>query len=357
MSAGELGFPAAPIEGWLAERLGASKVSITGHRRPSSGFSADTIFLDLSVDGDDRRVVMRVQSDQPPIYPVQVPKGPIEIEIQYRIMHALGQAATVPIAEMIGFEPDRSLIGHEFFVMGFRGGVVPIESPPYTKEGFFLDATPEARTSLIRNGLSQLAKVHQLDWRDAGLEWLTPGNVMPNAAHQLNVWERYMRNELRGREHPLFEEALAWLRNHPALESPAGLCWGDPRPGNVIWNEQSGSYVPICLTDFEAASIAPPEIDLGWWLMFDRTMHECCGITERLPGDPTREAQRAMYEAAIGRTVGDTLYWEIHAATRYTAIVVRVMNRAVDLGHMPATHTIWLTNPATQALEQLLALR
>jgi hypothetical protein len=45
----------------------------------------------------------------------------------------------------------------------------------------------------------------------------------------------------------------------------------------------------------------------------------------------------------------------LFAAYRYCAIVVRVMNRAVERGQLPANHTIWLDNPATTVLRQLLA--
>lgn len=187
------------------------------------------------------------------------------------------------------------------------------------------------------------------------------------------------------REHPLFEEAVAWLRAHKPEESAPGLCWGDPRPGNMIWQADNSVYRCLCVTDFEAASIAPPEVDFGWWLMFDRTMHECAvmgremfegrktgggvgeaadagpgaddGASARLPGDPTREEQRRIYERHAGREIGDTLYWEILAGARYAAIVVRVMNRAMDRGHMPKDQIIWLHNPATAALTQLMALR
>jgi aminoglycoside phosphotransferase (APT) family kinase protein len=108
------------------------------------------------------------------------------------------------------------------------------------------------------------------------------------------------------------------------------------------------------VTDFEAASIAPPELDLGWWLMFDRTMHEGAGVA-RPEGDPPREEQLRMYEAASGRSVPDVRWFEICAAARYCAIVVRVMNRAVDRGILAEDHTIWLENPAVTALEALLA--
>lgn len=49
--------------------------------------------------------------------------------------------------------------------------------------------------------------------------------------------------------------------------------------------------------------------------------------------------------------MGDTTFHEIFAATRYVAIVVRVMNRTVARGLMPADQTVWLNNPATVCLK------
>ena len=57
--------------------------------------------------------------------------------------------------------------------------------------------------------------------------------------------------------------------------------------------------------------------------MFDRWVHESLGA-DRLPGEPTRDEQRARYAELVGRDVGDTYFHEVFAATRYTAIVVRV---------------------------------
>ncbi len=298
----------------------------------------------------DERYVLRTESPEPPIYPVQVPGWAVEIELQYRVMDAVGRHSSVPIAPMIGFEPDPGVVGTQFFVMEYRGGQVPVEDPPYTTTGFFADAAPADRRRMIEGGLTTLARVHELDWRAAGLEWLVPPGVTPGIETQLALWERYARDELRDRVHPLMDQGFAWLRAREPVASPVGLCWGDPRPGNIIWND----FVPACLTDFEAASIAPPELDVGWWLMFDRTMHEWAGI-ERPEGDPTRDDQLRIYEAASGREIPDIRWWEICAATRYCAIVVRVMNRAVDRGLMPADQTIWLENPAVSALDALFA--
>jgi aminoglycoside phosphotransferase (APT) family kinase protein len=234
--------------------------------------------------------------------------------------------------------------------MGFLEGQVPVEDPPYTTAGFFLDLAPAARTAMIERGLATVARVHAVDWRGARLDFLVPAGTTPGLDVQLDLWEQYYRTELRDRVHPLADRAFAWLHAERPRCSEVGLCWGDPRPGNIIWRDAA----PICTTDYEAASIAPPELDVGWWLMFDRTMHEWAGI-ERPPGDPSRADQLRMYEAASGRAVPDVQWFEICAAARYCAIVVRVMNRAVDRGLMPEDHTIWLENPASAALESLLA--
>ena len=42
----------------------------------------------------------------------------------------------------------------------------------------------------------------------------------------------------------------------------AVLAWGDPRPGNIIWREGPDGAV-AAVTDFEAAAIAPPELDFA----------------------------------------------------------------------------------------------
>ena len=51
----------------------------------------------------------------------------------------------------------------------------------------------------------------------------------------------------------------------------------------------------------------------------------------------------------------DTYSYELVAAVRYAAIVVRVMNRLVGRGVLPADQIIWRENPAAEALKQLLA--
>ena len=342
------------LAAWLAERIGAERVEIVEFAAPRSGYSAETSVFRASVTiagaTTDQRFVLRKETPDPPVYPVQAPGlDAVEIAIQYRAMEAISAHTSAPIAPLVGYEDDVSVLGTQFFVMRHVAGEVPIENPMYTAQGFFFDAAPADRERLLRNGLRALAEVHRMDWTTAGLDWLVPTGVTPGTDRQMAVWEQYAEIELAGRHHPLLEQAFAWLHANQPDEPPLGFSWGDPRPGNIIWQD----FEIACLTDFEACSIAPAEHDLGWWLMFDRWSHETMGLP-RLEGEPTRAEQAAFYAECLGRPVGDPLWWEVFAAARYCAIVVRVMNRTVARGLMPADQTIWLDNPATTCLQQLM---
>jgi aminoglycoside phosphotransferase (APT) family kinase protein len=241
--------------------------------------------------------------------------------------------------------------------MGHVDGEVPVEDPPYPSAGFFVDGTAAERGTLIRSGLEVLAAVHRVDWRAVGLDWLLPTDgSTPGTAHQLGVWRDYAAAELDGRTFPELDDAFAWVADHAptGADEPIGLCWGDGRPGNVIFGPDRR---PICATDFEAACIASPDQDLGWWLMFDRTMHEHAmghERTDRPDGEPTRAEQAAHYASVTGRDPQGLDVHEVFAACRYSAIVVRVMNRLVDRGVFPADHTIWRENPAAACLIALV---
>ena len=353
MSAEEA-FDTERLEGWLTDRLGVESVAVELEGRPAGGFSAETLLVGATVVRDGasthERFVMRCETAEPAVYPQQSSLSMPEIEIQWRIMSALAERTDLPIAPMLAYDSTGTIIGTPFFVMGFVDGVVPIESPPYTVEGFFTAESPKHRTEMISNGLAAMARLHSLDIDTLDLDWLRSDGRPPGGRRLMDLWRSFGEFELGDRIHPDLARAWAWLEERLPADSGLGLCWGDPRPGNIIWRDRR----PACLTDFEAACIGPPEFDLGWWLMFDRTMHELAGV-ERLAGDPGRDEQRRLYFAHAGTTPLDTTAHEVFAAARYCVIVVRVMNRLDQRGLLPPDSTVWLDNPATECLRLYLA--
>lgn len=340
---------------WLLDRLeGATSVVIEDITAPRSGYSAETIVLSARVtsEGTGERVerfVLRQETPDPPVYPEQTEHTDTAILLQYQAMEAVAAASTVPIAPLLGYESDADLIGAPFFVMGHVDGDVPVENPIYTREGFFVEASPADRRTMVLDGLRILASIHRVDWQQAGMKWLVPDGATPGTGRSIDIWEDYARQALAGRKHPLIDQAFAWIRANQPVDPPLSLSWGDARPGNIIWRD----FRCACVTDWEAVGVAPAEHDLGWWLMFDRWSHETMGV-ERLPGEPTRAEQAAYYERCLGRDVEDIHFYEVFAAARYAGILVRVMNRRVDRGELSPDHTIWLENPVASCLADIL---
>jgi len=264
-----------PFRNWLAKEWPeVADLEVLPIESPKSGFSARTLMVPLRYRRDgqlcEERVVLRLENPEPAIYPQQAPGLDTEIDIQYRTMEALARAEVVPLAGLVGYEGDASVLGAPFYAMRFVKGEVPVENPIYTSDAFFFDACPRDRRKLIENGIRTMAAVHSLDWRAAGFDWLVPEGVEPSIERQVDLWEDYLRRELGTREHPIAERGIAYLRaNMPHGLEPA-LSWGDSRPGNIIWRD----FEPVCVTDFENVAVAPPEFDLGWWLMFDHWSHE-----------------------------------------------------------------------------------
>ena len=73
------------------------------------------------------------------------PPGSETIGVPASVMSAIDSHSRVPVAPIVGYEAESTVAGRPFFVMRFVDGEVPIESPLYTVEGFFTEATPEQR--------------------------------------------------------------------------------------------------------------------------------------------------------------------------------------------------------------------
>lgn len=338
------------LSGWLAQRQpDLGRPTLTALGKPGSGYSAENLVIGARWDkGSEEKLVLRRDTADRPIYPAQSPATTTGVLLQHSVMDALRRSGQVPVADSLGLELDPQVLGAPFFVMRHVAGDVPGESPPYTETGFFVDASPTQRARLLSEGLRALARVHETDPHDPGLAALNTPGVEHGAGRQLDIWEADLRGGLAGRSSPLINECLAWLHDQLPPPSPVVFSWGDSRPGNMIWQD----FQVACLTDFEGASLGPRELDVGWWLMFDRWMHEGSD-TARLAGEPDRSEQRGIYENESGTSIGGTMWYEIFSALRFATTVVQVMNRWVARGAVPEDQTVWRDNPATAVLADL----
>ncbi|MBK7170185.1 MAG: phosphotransferase [Gammaproteobacteria bacterium] len=138
------------------------------------------------------RYVARIALRMAPVYPRQTATAMASVDLQYRVMQAVGRGG-VPVPPLLGYEESTELLGAPFYVMGFVDGEVPKDNPIYTSEGFLVDGEPRQRYRAIDDGLSVLARLHAIDPGAAGLDWLAggansaaglPGRDLPALCHR-----------------------------------------------------------------------------------------------------------------------------------------------------------------------------
>lgn len=343
------------MEAWMRRQLPElENLEVHDFEMPAAGFSNETVFFSVSWSENNatnsRRYVARIETADGGIFPVQTPATAISVELQHRIMEAVAATGVAPVPPALPFEGDCSVLGRPFFVMEHVPGKIPTEVPRYTLEGYLVEeATPAERERMVRNGIEQMAALHSLNWREMGLDWLdASAEGKPSVALQLALHRDYTLRELAGREHPVMMRALDWLDTN-AREASVGLSWGDARLGNMIWQD----YKCVAILDWEAAALAPPEADIGWWVMFDRMSFDDM-YAPRMEGYPTREEMVAYWEELTGRRVSDILYWEIYSAMRFCAVFIKLGGRFVNLGLAPPDSTMAIQNLVTDALARLL---
>jgi aminoglycoside phosphotransferase (APT) family kinase protein len=339
---------AAALQSWFGDGAVVKDIDIPA----ATGFSNETIFFTLERGGTSERFVGRIEPPTGPLFPAQTDQCAVSVGVQYRAMETVARHG-VPMCPLVGYEGDTSVLGQPFFVMGFVEGVVPADVPRYSEAGFLVDeATPEQRRRMVTTGLEAMAKVHAIDWRTAGLEWLDgSGDGNPTQATQLALYRKFVTEQLAGRDHPVIMQALDWLDANDPQDERIGLSWGDCRLGNAIWRD----YEPVVVCDWEAAAICPTEADLGWWLMFDRMSFDDLGAT-RMEGFPTREEMVEIYQEASGREVRDPHYWEVFGAMRFCEVMIVLSDRMVAAGLVPEAMNMPVANQVSDALARLLGI-
>ncbi len=335
---------------WFAARLPeARKLELSELRGPSlTGFSSDTLMFDLCWEesGEKRRekLVARLEPIGERVFPHY------DLDLQFRAMQSL-ECTDVPVPRMRWQEKDAEVLGVPFYIMECIEGQIPPDTPTYHAEGWVTQLDPHQRASLWWSGLEVLARIHRLNWRTLGLDFLHQAESGPGSLErQLADYERFLAWAARGRRLPVSEAGLEWLkRNRPSEPEPSSLCWGDSRLGNMIFRD--GRCVAVL--DWEMVTLGNPEQDFAWWLFFDRHHSEGVG-TVRLAGFPEREESLARYQQWIGREVRNLHYYEVFAAFRFSVIMVRVAEQLVHFGLLPEDSEFPRENTCTKILTELL---
>jgi aminoglycoside phosphotransferase (APT) family kinase protein len=339
------------LSAWLERTLeGASDLSVSKLSAPgTTGFSNETLFFDLAYARAGARVeeslVLRVQPTENQVFP------DYDLDKQIRTIQLL-EKTEVPVPPVLWYEPDASVLGAPFYVMGRIEGRIPTDNPPYHVAGWLTEASEAERERLWWSGVEALAAIHRLDWRAVGFGFLEEaGDRRSPLAIQLDQYRRYFEWAARGRRHPTCEDALDWLEKGAPTGEPLVLQWGDARIGNMIF--QDGRCAAVL--DWEMVTIGSPEADLAWFLFLDA--HHSRGVNvPRLAGFPGREATLARYTELTGHTPRHLPYYEVFAAFRFSVIMMRLAQQFVAVGLLSDDSDFETNNIPSRMLAEMLGL-
>jgi aminoglycoside phosphotransferase (APT) family kinase protein len=342
---------AAILTRWLAttSASGAGPEVFDVQAPASNGFSNETILCRTRTPGgEERRLVVRVAPSKHYLF------LDAEFSTQYRVMRTLADAgSTVPLPPLGRYEEDPQYLGVPFFTMEHVEGLVPPDNIPYTLEGWVLEATPAQRERMWWNGIEAMAAVHRTDWRALGLDWLgDAARGKPGIEQQMSYYRDFLDWAAKGLRVPVIESTWEWLVQHqPAESGEVVLSWGDSRIGNIIWDD----FRCAAVLDWEMASLAQPELDLGWFLYFDRQFSEGLGVP-RPEGFGAHDETIARYSDLLGRPMHDIFFYEVFSGFRFAVVMLRLADLVQGSGLLPEDSNMGTDNIATQLLAKMLDL-
>lgn len=306
---------------WLAPKLSVppEDIRIEDPEAPlGTGFSSDTLLLDLVYpkEGRDCRepLVARLEPTEYIVFPTY------DIGLQCRVLKLL-EPTDVPVPRVRWFEPDRTVLGVPFYLMDRIAGQVPSDNPPMYDEGWVADELSESeRERIWWSGLEAMCKVHRLDWKALGFDFLLePERGSTPLEQQLHYYREYFEWGMPRRRHPDIVHGLEYLHDHKPVEDQVRLCWGDSRLANQIFDDLEC----VAVLDWEMVRIGDPAQDLAWWLASDRCFSEGLEL-DRLPGIPSHTDTIERWRESTGLSTDNLQYYSILALTRFSMQMARI---------------------------------
>ena len=239
---------------------------------------------------------------------------------EWRFISALHPTA-VPVAPPVALCTDPSVIGAEFYVMGFvEGDVLGDEASGHRLQG-------EARRTAGLDAVDVLAALHAVDPDEVGLSDLhRPGGYLER---QLRRWHRQV--------HVSAVEDLAVVdaaHDHLAARaaqlppSPTRIAHGDYRLGNLAVGPDGRVRAVF---DWELATLGDPLADLGWliasWARPGDAVPPMLAGPSLVDGYAEASELAARYAERSGRDVSDLDFYVAFARWRSACIGAGVYSR------------------------------
>jgi aminoglycoside phosphotransferase (APT) family kinase protein len=273
------------LAAYLAERLGwQGEVAVDQF---GSGYSN----LTYLVRCDGHEAVLR----RPPVG--SKVKTAHDMGREFRILSGLASVYELT-PRPLALCDDTEVLGAPFYLMERVRGVILRSRLPAG-----LELPPPTAKKLAEALVANLARLHALDWRAAGLGEL--GHPEGYAARQVRGWSERWR-AAQTDPVPELDAVAAWLQGNVPAEAGASLVHNDYKHDNLVLDPGDLTRIRAVL-DWEMATIGDPLLDLGTTLGYwveagdPELLRRMAFGPTALPGTPTRAEVAELYAAASGR--------------------------------------------------------
>jgi aminoglycoside phosphotransferase (APT) family kinase protein len=258
--------------------------------------------------------------------PRKAPPGRDEgILREWRIIEALS-GTDVPHTEAVAVCTDQSVLGCNFYLMGFVDGWSPMSTNGWPAP---FDTDLDARRDLALELVDGTAKLSKVDWRAKGLTDLG----RPDGFHERQVdrWLSFLAR-VKTRELPGLDVATGWLRAHRPIDYVPGIMHGDYQFANVMFRHGAPARL-AAIVDWEMGTVGDPKLDLAWvvqgWPAEGDDPAAGRSYVD-LTGMPSRDELLDHYAKESGRQVDDIDYYVILARWKLAIVLEQGYSRAIQ---------------------------
>jgi len=179
--------------------------------------------------------------------------GQLESDLvsEFRTISALWGSG-VPVARALWIDSEGRWLERPSFIMERVSGATD----------FFALLKPEAaeRSRAIAQQLAAIAaRLHTLDWKKLGVDFLPATTPETAAAEQISYWESLFLKH-RMEPHPVMAAAFIWLKEHQPIARRISIVHGDFRFGNFLYE---GDRINAML-DWEMVHLGDAVEDIAW---------------------------------------------------------------------------------------------
>lgn len=231
-----------------------------------------------------------------------------------------------PAPKPLLFCDDESVIGSKFYLMERRRGlIIRGQSPDALKN------SPELQHQVCRSFIENLARLHSLDYSDAGLGDL--GKPEGYVRRQVEGWTKRYFNA-KTDEWPELESAIEWLNANIPAETGAALIHNDYKFDNIMLDPGDLTRITAVL-DWEMVTVGDPLMDLGTTLGYWMSREAGDAMLD-MPFNPrvlmeniSRAQMAERYAEISGRDVSGILFYYVFGTFKIAVIAQQIYARYV----------------------------